>query len=148
MGTYGGCTTPEHPKKKTIGRVLLGLPGLFISLSGAMFLLAPTRAAEKLLLSPQGIEGLSNMRAFVGAPVLAAGIAILIGAATCKLENARGGALFVVLLLVARLVSLGLDGMTPGLAVYITVPAVVLAMMVAGHKLIDLGVADQSKETA
>lgn len=134
--------------KKTLGRVLLGLPGLFISLSGALFLFAPARAAEKLLLTPQGIEGLSNLRAFVGAPVLAAGIAILIGAVTCTLENARGGALFVVLLLLARLVSLGLDGVTPGIGIYLAVPGVVLAMLLAGHKLIDLGLAEaQSTET-
>jgi hypothetical protein len=59
--------------KKTIGQGILGVVAAFLSLSGAMFMFAPTRAAAKLLIEPAGIEGLSNFRAFIGAPVLAVG---------------------------------------------------------------------------
>lgn len=124
---------------RNIGRGILGTVGLFISGAGATFLLSPTRAAAKFLIDPQGIEALSNIRGFIGAPVLAVGLAIIIAAVTERLENARAGALFIVLLLAARITSLVADGPTDQAALFIGVPAVVLALMIAAHKMIESG---------
>lgn len=121
--------------KTNLGRVLLGLPGLFILLSGLVFLLAPERAAAKLLLDPQGIDGLSNLRGFVGAPVLAVGISILMSAITQKLEYARPGVFFLFGLIFARLLSFAVDGPAEAFALYLTVPVVAFALMALGHKL-------------
>jgi|GEM_PF-1190817 len=121
----------------TIARVLLGLPGLFILASGLMFLLNPTAAADKLLLLPQGTEGLSNLRGFLGAPVIAIGVSLLLAAKTTKLEYARPAAMFLLLLIVARLVSYAADGPTDAIAQLLAVPAVAFGLMLAGHKLLD-----------
>lgn len=121
---------------QNVGRILLGLPGVFIALSGLVFLLNPGAGAEKLLLTPDGAEGLSNLRGFSGAPVLAVGIGIIIAAITKNLANARPGAIFVLALIVARLLSYFVDGPNPNFGLYLAVPTVVFVLMVAGHKLI------------
>ncbi|MCO4769016.1 MAG: DUF4345 family protein [Deltaproteobacteria bacterium] len=121
----------------TLGRILLGLPGLFIALSGLMFLLNPGGGAAKLLLTPEGAEGLSNLRGFTGASVFAVGAGIIIGAVTRNLANARPGAIFVLVLIGARVLSYFVDGPNPNVGLYIAIPSVAFAFMVAGHKLIE-----------
>jgi len=125
--------------KKTIGKLLLGAVALFFIGVGTMFGLAPERAATKLLVDPQGVAGLSNLRAFVGAPLLGIGISLLIGAITEKLEHARAAAVFLVALLVTRGLSFAADGAFAQLGVYVAIPAVTFVVMLVGHKLIDLG---------
>jgi hypothetical protein len=129
--------TPERLMKQKIGQALLGLAGTFISLSGAMFLFNPEGAAAKLLLSPEGAEGLSNLRGFAGASVLAVGLGIVIAAITKNLANARSGALFVLLLLVARILSYVIDGPIDTIGLFLAIPSTVFVMMIAGHKLIE-----------
>ena len=124
---------------RNIGRGIFGLLSLFISGSGLMFMLAPQRAAAKLLISPEGIEGLSNFRAFVGASVLSIGISLMIAAVTAKVDNARPAALFVLGLLFARMLSLAVDGPNPAIGLYMAIPGTVFVLLVAAHKLIDMG---------
>lgn len=123
----------------TIGRILLAIPALFILLSGAVFWIAPEAAAAKLLFDPQGAEALSNIRGFVGAPVIAAGASLLLAAITKKLEYARPTVIFLLALLGARVVSYVVDGPTGAIALFLAVPATALAFMIAGHVLLDRG---------
>jgi len=125
---------------KTAARILFALPGLFILGTGLVFLLAPERASEKLQLVAQGAEGLSNLRAMAGAPLFAVGASLLLAAVTQKLEYARPAAMFVLVLLVARLLSYGLDGSAQPIVLFLAVPTVVFASLLAAHRLRDASV--------
>lgn len=124
---------------RTIGRVLLGLPGLFISLTGTVFLLAPATAADKLLLVADNAEALSNIRGMAGAPLLAVGATLILSAITARLEYARPAAIFLLALLGARVLSYGLDGAPGSILLFLAVPGIAFGLMVAGHVLIARG---------
>lgn len=124
---------------KLPARILLGLPSLFILLSGLMFLFNPSAAADKLMLTPQGAEGLSNLRGFAGASVIAVGVSLLLASITAKLEYARPAAIFLLVLISARLLSHVVDGPTDSIALFLAIPAVAFGLMLAGHKLLDAG---------
>ena len=121
---------------KLAARILLAVPGLFILTTGAVFLVAPERAADKLQLVARGAEGLSNLRGMAGAPLFAVGAGLLLAAITRKLEYARPAAIFVLALIGARLLSFGLDGSAQPIVLFLAVPSIVFALMVAGHRLI------------
>lgn len=123
--------------KRTAARILLGLPGLFIFATGVVFLTRPEAAAAKLLLDAQGAEGLSNLRGMAGAPLLAVGTSILLAAKTTKLEYARPGALFLLALIGARVLSFVVDGAAQPIGLFLTVPTIAFLLMLAGHKLLD-----------
>ena len=123
--------------QKNVARVLLGLPGLFIFASGVVFLANPVAAADKMLLSADSAEALSNLRGFAGAPVMSIGAMLLLSAFTARLEYARPAALFLLTLIGARVVSYLVDGPTDAIGLLVGVPVVAFSLMLAGHKLLD-----------
>ena len=88
------------------------------------------------------------MRAFVGAPLLGIGISLLVGALTERLEHARAAAIFLLALLVTRGLSFATDGAFDNLGLYIAVPGVAFALMLVGHKLMDLGASTATRSAA
>lgn len=122
---------------RTIARVLLAVPGLFIATTGIVFLLSPASAADKLLLGANTAEALSNIRGMAGAPLFSVGSMLLLSSYTQKLEYARPAALFLLTLLGARVLSYGVDGAPGSIALFLTIPSVAFGMMLAGHKLLD-----------
>ncbi len=131
--------------KLTVARVLFAIPGLFILMSGLMFLFNPAGAADKLLLVPQGAEGLSNLRGMLGASVIAVGSSVLLGAVTAKLEYVRPGAIFVLVLIGARVLSYVVDGPNDSIVLFVAVPSTVFMLLVAGHKLLDSAHAEEAQ---
>jgi hypothetical protein len=123
--------------KKTVGKSILGVLALFILITGSVFVLLPERAAAKLLLDPQGAEGLSNLRGLAGAPLVGVGLSLMIAAITEKLEHARAAAIFLLCLITARLLSYGIDGPIDSIGLFLAVPVTVLGLMIVAHKLID-----------
>ncbi len=117
-------------------RVLFGLPGLFILATGLVFVASPDRALDKLQLAASGAEGLSNVRGLAGAPLVAVGLSLLLGAATQKLEYVRPAVFFVLTLLGARVLSYVVDGPIDSIGLFLAIPTAVFAMMVAGHVLL------------
>lgn len=122
--------------KTALARILLALPGLFILTTGVVFLTNPEAASAKLLLEAAGPEGLSNLRGMAGAPLFSVGAMLLLAAVTRKLEYARPAALFLVVLVGARILSHAVDGPTEALALFVAVPSVAFALMLGGHKLL------------
>ena len=122
---------------RSIARILLGLPGLFIALTGLSFLISPVDAADKLGLIAPDAEALSNLRGMAGAPLFAVGVALLLGALTAKLEYARPAVIFLLALIGARLLSYAVDGAPGSMALLLAIPAVAFASMLAGHRLLD-----------
>ena len=117
-------------------KALFGLPGLFILTTGLVFVTSPESALEKLQLTASGAEGLSNMRGLGGAPLVAVGVSLLLGALTEKLEYVRPGVIFVLTLIGARLVSYVVDGPIDAIGLFVAIPSTVFAMMAAGHVLL------------
>ncbi len=117
-------------------RILLGLPGLFIFLTGLVFLANPVAASEKLQLAAESAEGLSNLRGMSGAPLIAVGLSLLLAAITKKLEYARPAVFFLLALLVARGASYVLDGPTDAIGLFLAVPTLTFALMGLGHWLL------------
>jgi len=128
--------------QRSLARVFLGLPGLFILFTGLVFLTQPEAALAKLQLSAHGAEGLSNMRGLGGAPLVAVGASLLMSAVTANLTYARPGAIFLLVLLAARLLSHVLDGASGSLALFLTLPSVTFALMMVGHRLLDRSAAE------
>lgn len=124
-------------RKQTVGKILLGLVAAFLLATGTVNLLVPERAASSLMLDPQGVEGLSNVRAFLGAPLIGLGGSLLVAAITARLDHARAAAMFVLTLLAGRLLGLLVDGGFDALGLYLAVPTGVLATMIVAHKLIE-----------
>ena len=122
---------------RNVARVFLAVPGLFITLTGLVFLFSPESAAEKLLLGAQSAEALSNIRGMSGAPLFSVGAMLLLSAATARLEYARPAALFLLTLISARLLSYAVDGPPGSIALFLTIPSVAFAFMLTGHKLLD-----------
>ncbi len=129
---------------KNLSRILLALPGLFILMTGVVFLTNPGAAAEKLKLVAENAEGLSNLRGMAGAPLFAVGVCLLLAAITKKLEYARPAAIFLLALIGARIASYAIDGPTGAIALFLAVPATAFGLMVAGHVLLVKGEAAQS----
>ncbi len=122
---------------RTLARILLGLPGLFIFTTGLVFLTNPEAAGDKLLLAADGSEGLSNLRGMAGAPILAVGVSQILAAITGKLEYARPTAIFLLTLIAARVGSYLIDGPTDAIGLFIAVPSVAFGLMAVGHVLLD-----------
>lgn len=116
-------------------QIILGLVGTFILVAGLGAVLAPDRVLERYALSASGAEGLSNVRAFFGASVVAIGASVLIAAGTATIEHARPAVLFVIGLVIARLLGYFVDGGFPRFAVYLTIPVVVLGLLGTAHAL-------------
>jgi len=122
---------------RNLARVLLGLPGFFILATGVVFVLNPAAASAKLLLTADSAEALSNLRGMMGAPLVAVGGTLVLGAITAKLEYARPAAIFLLTLIGARILSFFVDGPNPSLVLYLVVPSIAFGLMVAGHVLLD-----------
>ena len=121
---------------KNAVRVILILVGLFILATGVISMFAPDRIAEKMLLNPEGAEGLSNIRAFLGAALAAIGISVLIAAVKAEIWHARPAVLFVIGLVVARIIGLVSDGSFPSIGLVVAIPLVVFGLLVAAHILL------------
>ncbi len=122
--------------KRIAAKVLLALPGLFIFVTGMVFLINPEAASAKLLLTASGAEGLSNLRGMAGAPLFAVGTTLLLAAITEKLEYARPAAIFLLALLASRALSYVADGPTEAIGLFLAVPSIAFALMAVGHKLL------------
>ena len=80
-----------------------------------------------LLVTADGAEGLSNVRALWGGAITAIGISVAIAAVSLKIENARPAVLFAVMLVIARVFGIMTDGTFNLANIYTVVPIVVLA---------------------
>lgn len=124
---------------KIVARILLGLPGLFIMITGLVFLSNPAAAADKLMLVADNAAGLSNLRGMAGAPLFAVGVSLLLAAVTRKLEYARPAAIFLLALIAARLASNAIDGGTESFGLFLAVPVAAFTLMAIGHRLLNAG---------
>ena len=122
---------------KLIARILLAIVAFFMLTNGLSFMFNPHGAMEGVLVSAQGNEGLSNVRAFWGGAITAIGICTAIAAYTLNISDARPAALFTIMLVVARMTGLLIDGHFDKIIIYTIVPIVVFLILLTAHKLLD-----------
>ena len=116
---------------KLVARILIGLVALFILFTGLQLVIAPAGVLSKTMMTADGAEAMSNVRALWGAAVSTIGISVLVGAIKLDLTWVRPGALFALLLIGTRILSLIMDGSHDRAIIYILVPVVVFAMLLA-----------------
>ena len=130
--------------KKTIARILLGLVALFMLANGLQIMFAPELAIEGLLVSADGPEALSNVRALWGGAITAIGISVVFAAVTGEIINARPAVLFTFALIIARTAGLVIDGTFDRAILYIVVPIIVFLILLTAHKLLDQAAASET----
>ncbi len=124
-------------KMKLIARVLLGLVAAFMLVNGLMLMFNPTGALPGLLVTADGAEALSNVRALWGGAITAIGISVIIAAVTCDINNARPAVLFSFALVIGRVAGMVVDGMFDKAILFTVVPIIVFLILLAAHKLLD-----------
>lgn len=122
---------------KLIARLLLGLVAAFMLANGLNLMLNPTGALPGLLVSAEGAEGLSHVRALWGGAITAIGISVVFAVVTCDINNARPAVLFTFTLVAARIIGMVVDGMFDRAILFTVVPAIVFLILLAAHKLLD-----------
>ena len=99
---------------KIAARILLGLVALMLLYNGVLYMFAPELQLSATMIEPtgDGIFGMSNVRANIGAPMVTFGILYLIGAITMNPTAIRPVIIFAAVAIVARIagiVSMGID---------------------------------------
>ncbi len=121
---------------KNAGRILFGLVALFFMANGFGLVFFPAKMAVGLSVVPDGIAGLSNMRALWGAAIAAIGISVLIGAIKADFAHIRVGAIFILTVIAARFIGYFTDGSFDDFWKFVSVPTVAFIVMLIAHKLV------------
>ena len=122
---------------KLIARGLLLLVSVFLLINGLMLMFNPTAALPGMMVTANGIEGLSNVRALWGSAITAIGISVVIAAVTANIDNARPAVLFSFGLVIARLTGWVIDGYFDKVIIFTIIPIVVFGILLIAHKLLD-----------
>jgi hypothetical protein len=115
-----------RPEPLRLLAAAVSLPLLALGL-GAMF--APDRMLNLLDLAPRGVYGYNTIRSDIGGMLIGSALLILIGVRRRERAWLLSAAVIMALLLVGRVVSFALDGMTSAATPAIIVELVVIAVM-------------------
>lgn len=123
---------------RTLIRLLIGIVALFSIVVGVGFLILPARLGAAFSLSPLAIQGLATLRADFTGFFIGAGVFALVGA------YRHSTALFVPIVLIGcaflgRCVSLSVDGVGPAALAPMVIEALMLAILVAGKRILGNG---------
>ncbi len=126
---------------KYIGQILIILVALIISWNGLATMINPQWMAEWFSQSPDGMHGISTLRAFFGGAMSAVGLSLLISVIKKEGKYALAAVLFLILVTIGRLVSLAMDapnfsdGYAFHLVTYPIGPLVLLCLLIVGLRL-------------
>ena len=97
---------------KTAARVLLGLAALMLLYNGLAYMFVPEIQLGTTMIQPtgDGIFGMANIRANIGAPAVTFGILLAISAIRMEKAPVRVVIMFLVLSIIARIVGLIVGG--------------------------------------
>ena len=124
--------------RTTIARVLCGLVALLFIGNGLLYMFNPAGqlASTMIEATGDGIFGMANIRANMGAPMVTFGILFAMGAALAEKIPLRVTMIFLVLAIIARitgLISMGVDGDNASIRVLVGL-VVFLAVAAFGHQ--------------
>ena len=95
---------------KLLAKILLVLVSAFILINGLGLMFVPEKLSPGLMLTPEGIMGLSNLRSILAAGLIAVGIMPLIAAFTGNIVHARATAIFLIAVVLGRITGMAIDG--------------------------------------
>jgi|GEM_PF-40246 len=126
---------------ETVFRLLTGLIGVFFCLLGIGFMTFPDGFGAGFSIQPITVQGLNSLRGDLGGLFLGMGFFCLLGATTKRWSWLVVPQLFLLLIMIGRLISLGQEGSTPlgvravlfegALWVLLTISALVLSRRAA-----------------
>ncbi len=123
---------------KTAARVFLGILTLMFLFNGLAYMFMPEFQLASTMIEPtgDGIFGMSNVRANIGAPMVTFGILLAISAIQMRKEPLGVMIMFLVLAIVARIAGLVVGGVdADSFSIRITVLlSVMLAICVFGYR--------------
>ena len=123
---------------KNVARVLVGILGLMLLLNGLAYMFVPEVQLASTMIEPtgDGIFGMSNVRANIGAPMVTFAILLAISAIQMRKEPLGVMIIFFVLAIVARIAGLAVAGVDGDFfSVRITVLlSVMLAICAFGYR--------------
>ena len=124
--------------RTTVARVLCGLVALMFIGNGLLYMFAPARllASTMLEATGDGVFGMSNIRANIGAPMVTFGILFAMGGALAEKIPLRVTIIFLVLAIIGRiagLIAMGVDGDNASIRIIFILGAF-LAVAAFGHQ--------------
>lgn len=124
---------------------LVFLAGLFFIMSGLSFLLQPQSIGSSLGLAPNGTTGLATLRADFFALFSLLGVSMIWGAWKRRGDLLLLPAMALILAVIARVVSVAMDGMSPTFVSSAAIEAVIAALLLFArailphHRVEDVG---------
>lgn len=115
---------------------LVFLAGLFFIMSGLSFLLQPQSVASSMGLAPDGIVGLATLRADFFAFFGLLGVCMIWGAWKRRGDLLLLPAVAMIMAIVARLVSAGMDGMSPTFVSSAGIEAIIAALLLFARSIL------------
>lgn len=122
--------------KKTIARFILGIVALVNLAAGFKFMLAPAISLPDYLISAEGAEGLSNIRALLGAPLAAIGICVVTAIITANFQYAFPALISASCVFVGRVSGLIMDGESDLIYVKIAFPVGMFLLLFLAKRLL------------
>lgn len=124
--------------RTTIARVLCGLVALMFLYNGLLYMFAPEMQLASTMIEPtgDGIFGMSNVRANIGAPMVTFGILFAMGGWLTEKVPLRVNIIFLVLAIISRIagiISAGIDPEIFSIRIIIVL-SVFLAVTLFGHQ--------------
>jgi hypothetical protein len=119
---------------RTVLRVVVGVIGVLALLVAARLWAGPETPALALGLKPDGLLGLSTLRADVGGFFAAGGLFALAGAIRGEGRLLTPPAVLLGLALVGRLLTVVVDGYTPAMLQPMVIEAVLVAILLLARR--------------
>ncbi|MEM7113095.1 MAG: DUF4345 family protein [Chloroflexota bacterium] len=124
--------------RTTIARVLCGLVALMFIYNGLLYMFAPEMQLASTMIEPtgDGIFGMSNIRANIGAPMVTFGILFAMGGWLAEKVPLRVNIIFLMLAIISRIAGIISRGVDPEIFSIriIIVLSVFLAVAIFGHQ--------------
>ncbi len=137
---------------RKVARVLAGAVALTYLVFGARFVFTPDALLSTAGFEQVSLVGMANVRALLGGSFLAFGILLMIHTAIKQETGAlRFTILHLLVMLVARMVSLGVDGSAPGVLRNLAPASIMFVVCVVALKLFqksDEPMAEERREPA
>lgn len=122
--------SPESPSEK-IFRVLAGLVGLLFLVLGLGFVVFPDLLAAAFSAQPATIQGLNAIRGDFGGLFLGGSFFCFLGATTRRWHWLVVPLIFLILIIIGRLISFGLDGFSTAGVQSLKIEVVLLVLLTA-----------------
>ena len=118
---------------RTVARILSALLALFFLGTGLTYIFNPDAVLSAASITPDSIAGYAYVRSNIGGPFLTLGIFVAIAAIQARKEALLPIMVFVPIAIIARILSLIVDGSAPIVIRLLVVMSVLLVLTVSSY---------------